>query len=155
MVENLEQTPAGQVVIQPAGWRDLNAVRSLEKVCFPKDAWPLLDLVGVLTLPNVVRLKAELEGALIGFIAGDVRPAEKIAWIATIGVLPEHRQRGIGKALLQACERQLGVPRVRLCVRAANQEAIQLYLNEGYRKTEIWAKYYQDGEDALVMEKAL
>ena len=155
MVENLEQTPAGQVVIQPAGWRDLNAVRSLEKVCFPKDAWPLLDLVGVLTLPNVVRLKAEREGALIGFIAGDVRPAEKIAWIATIGVLPEHRQRGIGKALLQACERQLGVPRVRLCVRAANQEAIQLYLNEGYRKTEIWAKYYQDGEDALVMEKAL
>ena len=155
MVENLEQTPAGQVVIQPAGWRDLNAVRSLEKVCFPKDAWPLLDLVGVLTLPNVVRLKAELEGALIGFIAGDVRPSEKVAWIATIGVLPEYRRRGIGKALLQACERQLGVPRVRLCVRAANQEAIQLYLNEGYRKTEIWAKYYQDGEDALVMEKAL
>lgn len=155
MVNDLEQTPAGKVVIQPAGWRDLNALRSLEKVCFPKDAWPLLDLVGVLTLPNVVRLKAEFEGAMIGFIAGDVRPTEKVAWIATIGVLPEYRRRGTGKALLQACERQLEVTRVRLCVRATNQEAIQLYLNEGYSKAETWAKYYQDGEDALVMEKAL
>ena len=50
--------PGSSVVIEPATWRDLNALRHLEKVCFPLDAWPLWDLVGVLTLPNVVRLKA-------------------------------------------------------------------------------------------------
>ncbi len=155
MVDKAEEAPAGQVVIEPAGWRDLNALRVLEKVCFPKDAWPLLDLVGVLTLPNVVRLKAEAGGEMIGFVAGDVRQSAGLAWIATIGVLPEHRRHGVGRALLRACEERLEVPWVRLCVRASNQEAIQLYLNEGYHKTETWARYYQDGEDAIVMEKAL
>jgi len=41
--------------IQPAGLRDLNALRKLEKNCFEKDAWPLLDLIAVLTQSNVIR----------------------------------------------------------------------------------------------------
>jgi ribosomal-protein-alanine N-acetyltransferase len=155
MAAEFEDTPAGQAVIQQASWRDLNALRNLERVCFPKDAWPLLDLVGVLTLPNVVRLKAVVGEAMIGFIAGDVRPAQQIAWIATIGVMPEYRGRGIGKALLKACENRVDVPRIRLCVRQTNQEAIQLYLNNGYQRAGIWSNYYQDGEDALLMEKGI
>ena len=88
---------------------DLNEVlRQLESVCFPKDAWPLLDMLGVLTLPNVVRLKAVVGEQMVGFIAGDIRRVENVAWIATIGVLPEYRRRGIGTALLQACERAAG-----------------------------------------------
>ena len=97
--------------IVAASWRDLTALRRLEQVCFPKDAWPLWDLVGILTFPNVVRLKAMLDGDMVGFIAADIRPPEGIAWIATIGVLPEQRERGIGSALLEACEAQLDVER--------------------------------------------
>jgi ribosomal-protein-alanine N-acetyltransferase len=144
-----------QVIIELATWRDLNALRHLEKVCFPKDAWPLWDLVGVLTLPNVVRLRALSDSQLIGFIAGDVRPAESKAWIATLGVLPEYRGHGIGRALLEACEQRLGVRQVQLNVRASNQIAIQLYETSGYHRASIWPNYYQDGEDALVMEKEL
>lgn len=147
--------PGSAVLIEPATWRDLNMLRQLEKVCFPKDAWPLWDLVGVLTLPNVVRLRAIVDGQMIGFIAGDVRPSERLAWIATIGVLPEYRGRGIGRALLQACEQRLTTPHVRLNVRISNQAAIQLYQTSGYQRGGIWPAYYQDGEDALIMEKEL
>jgi ribosomal-protein-alanine N-acetyltransferase len=147
--------PGSAVLIEPASWRDLNALRQLEKVCFPKDAWPLWDLVGVLTLPNVVRLRAMVDSQMIGFIAGDVRPSERLAWIATIGILPEYRGRGIGRALLQACEQRIDLPRVRLNVRISNQAAIQLYQTSGYQRSGIWPTYYQDGEDALIMEKEL
>jgi ribosomal-protein-alanine N-acetyltransferase len=109
----------------------------------------------VLTLPNVVRLKAMEDGRLVGFVAGDIRRFEKISWIATIGVLPERRGQGIGAALLQACEAHLWehAERIRLCVRASNDTAIRLYLRAGYQKAGLWTRYYHDGEDAVVMEK--
>jgi ribosomal protein S18 acetylase RimI-like enzyme len=155
MVSEATSLPGSLATIQPATWRDLNSLRHLEQLCFPKDAWPLLDLVGVLTLPNVVRLKAEADGLMVGFVAGDIRSSQHLAWIATIGVLPDYRGRGIGRMLLEACEAQLRVPRVRLCVRTSNQTAIQLYLNSAYQRAGVWPNYYQDGEDALVMEKKL
>ena len=155
MVSDAISLPGSLPIIQPATWRDLNSLRHLEKLCFPKDAWPLLDLLGVLTLPNVVRLKAELDSLMVGFIAGDIRHSQHMAWIATIGVLPEYRGRGIARALLEACEAQIHEPKVRLCVRASNQAAIYLYQNHGYLQAGKWANYYQDGEDALVMEKQL
>jgi ribosomal-protein-alanine N-acetyltransferase len=133
----------------------LNAVRHLEAVCFPQDAWPLWDVIGILTLPNVVRLKAVMGEKVVGFVAGDVHRAEGMAWIATIGVLPECRSRGIGRALLQACEAQISTPRIRLCVRTDNQGAIRLYRQENYQDVGYWYHYYLDGSDALVMEKTV
>jgi [ribosomal protein S18]-alanine N-acetyltransferase len=141
--------------IEKASWRDLNAVRHLEQVCFPLDAWPVWDIIGALTLPNVIRLKAIHDGELVGFVACDVRPSEKLAWVATIGVLPEYRQHGVGAALLEASEALLDVERVKLCVRQTNQPAIRLYERYGYQKVSIWPRYYTNGEDALVMEKQM
>jgi N-alpha-acetyltransferase 10/11 len=141
--------------IQPASWRDLNAVRHLEKECFPQDAWPLWDLIGVLTLGNIVRLKAVVKDQMVGFIAADVQQGENIAWIATVGVLPEYRRRGIGSALLLECESRLNKPRLRLSVRRSNSLAVRLYEHLNYRQIDTWAGYYQDGEDALVLEKIL
>jgi ribosomal-protein-alanine N-acetyltransferase len=144
------------ITIEQAGWRDLGAVRRLEQVCFPKDAWPLWDIIGVLSFSNVVRLKAVTEsGLVVGFVAGDIHRAEGISWIATIGVLPEYQGRGIGRRLLEACEAQLPTRSVRLCVRKENMVAIGLYLRSGYVRISEWRRYYQDGADAVVMEKNL
>ena len=141
--------------IQAATIRDLSALRRLEHACFEKDAWPLLDLIAVLTWPDVVRLKAVEAGELVGFIAGDPRPSEGASWVATIGVDPRYQRRGIGRALLHACEERTKQPRMKLTVRMSNGPAISLYEKEGYRSVEIWKRYYNDGEDGIVMEKIL
>ena len=153
MVSTVSSAVQGAISIEVAHLRDLNALRQLEKVCFPQDAWPLLDLIGVLTFPNVVRLKASDGTRMVGFIAGDIRHNDNIAWIATVGVLPEYRRRGIGALLLEECESKLPYNAIRLCVRHTNQEAIRLYERYGYRGISQWRDYYQDGESALVMEK--
>lgn len=153
MVSTISSTVQGAISIEAANLRDLNALRHLEKACFPKDAWPLLDLIGVLTFPNMVRLKAVLDARMVGFIAGDIRHGEGRAWIATIGVLPEYRGRGIGALLLEECESRLPYNTTRLCVRQTNREAIRLYERFGYIPINQWKNYYQDGESALVMEK--
>jgi ribosomal protein S18 acetylase RimI-like enzyme len=136
-----------------ANLRDLVPLRHIEQACFPKDAWPLLDLIAVLTWPDVIRLKAVVDGRMVGFIAGDPRRTEGLGWIATLGVLPEYRRQGIGRALLLECEKRLNTARLRLCVRLDNSGAIRLYEQEGYSRVGTWTKYYNDGGDALVMEK--
>lgn len=134
---------------------DLNALRNLEKTCFPLDAWPLLDLVAVLSFPGVVRLKAVENGEMIGFVAAETRPHENADWIATLCVHPAYQRRGIGSQLLEACESQLSMPSIRLCVRANNNAAIHMYQRAGYLFIDTWWKYYRDGADALIMEKRL
>ena len=50
------------IPILNASLKDLNALARLERVCFSKaDAWPLLELVGVLVAPKTVRLKMEVD----------------------------------------------------------------------------------------------
>ena len=137
-----------------ASIRDLNTLRKLERICFEKDAWSLFDLIAVLSFPDVVRLKAVEDDLMVGFVAGDPRPSQGFAWIATIAVLPEYRRKGIGRALLHACEAQLKTPRLKLSVRATNHSAINLYEQEGYRSMDVWKAYYNDGENAIVMEKS-
>ena len=139
--------------ILPASLRDLGSLRRVEQACFPMDAWPLLDLIAVLTWPDVIRLKAIEDGLMVGFLAGDPRSSDHMAWISTIGVLPEYQRRGIGRALLRECEKRLPQPRLRLCVRLSNEPAIHLYQQEGYLSVDTWREYYNDKESALVMEK--
>ncbi len=139
--------------ILSANLRDLNGLRKLEQECFGDDAWPLIDLLTVLTLPGIVRLKAEVDGQFAGFVAGDPNAYEKVGWITTIGVSPAFRRMGIGSALLETCEERMRMPRVRLSVRKNNLPAITMYRSFGYTQREVWPKYYQDGEDALVLER--
>ena len=141
--------------IVPATWRDAFPLNQLEKICFPNDSWPLFDIIAALTFPNMVRLKAMVGPHMAGFILGDVRPFDDIAWIASLAVHPTYRSRGIGTELLKKCETQLNTPRVRLSVRISNESAIRLYKHNGYRVTGNWPNYYKGGEDALVMEKEL
>lgn len=141
--------------IQSANILDLGALRRLEEVCFDKDAWPFLDLIAVLTWPEVIRLKAVDSGEMIGFVAGDPRSSDGAAWISTIGVDPRFQRRGVGRALLRACEAQINLPRMKLTVRVSNLGAISLYEQEGYQMVDLWRGYYSDGEDGLVMGKTL
>ncbi len=141
--------------IQPASLFDLNDLRRLESLCFQEDAWPILDLMGVLTLPGIVRLKAVIAGRMVGFVAGDKRDPKGIGWITTLGVDPDYRRQGVGRSLLDACEAQIGLPRVRLTLRRSNLGAYSLYHKAGYIRYEVWPQYYSGGEDGIVMQKVL
>lgn len=136
-----------------ASWQDLNELRKLEDICFGEDSWPLWDLIAVLTLPKIVRLKAQVGGKMVGFIAGDPHPREQLGWIATLGVLPAYRRMRIAESLLVECEEALALPRIRLSVRRSNEPALALYRKAGYQMIETWRGYYHSGEDALVLEK--
>jgi ribosomal protein S18 acetylase RimI-like enzyme len=145
--------PNTNIEIVSASLFDLPTLRKLEKLCFPVDAWPLLDMIGALSLPNVVRYKAVADREMIGFIAGELRTASRTGWIATVCVHPDYRRRGIGEQLIHLCEHEMGQPRVRLSVRESNYGAINLYRVNGYIEIDRWRKYYKGGEDAIVMEK--
>jgi len=139
--------------ITPASYRDFSDFRRLFQKCFQRDAWPFLNIVAALTWPDLIRLKAVNKDQMVGFVIGDPRPSKGFAWIATIGVDPVFQRQGIGRALLIACEREVKQPRIKLSVRVSNNGAIALYEQEGYKMTDVWKNYYDDDEDALIMEK--
>ena len=140
--------------IQIANWRDFSQLNQLERACFrTEDLWPFWDLIGALTLPGLVRLKAVVDTQMVGFIGGECDFSRKFGWITTLGVLPAYRRQGIALALLERCEKTLDLPAIRLSVRASNQPAISLYEGRGYVIINRWKNYYVGGEDALVLEK--
>lgn len=147
--------PGSGIKIKSATWRDVKELYQLEKVCFQADAWPMLDVLGVLTLPQLIRLKAVDHEIMVGFIAADLRHIQQTAWIATFAVLPDFRREGIGTALLETCESKIRLPRIRLSVRQSNKPAIELYKKYGYRQVDIWSAYYKGGDNALIFEKIL
>lgn len=139
----------------PATLRDLIPLRRLEKLCFPLDAWPLLDMIGALTFPNTVRFKVRDAEEIVAFIVGEVRGSTRTGWIATVCVHPDYRRQGIAEALLRLCEQEMSQPRIRLTVRESNLGAIKLYQANGYYEVSRWKQYYKGGEDGVVMEKIL
>jgi len=76
------------------------------------------------------------------------------AHIATIASHPELRGCGLGKWLLLALLDQAvqkGARCSTLEVRASNSPARQLYLSLGYGQVGERRRYYEDGEDAIIM----
>jgi ribosomal protein S18 acetylase RimI-like enzyme len=139
--------------IIPAGLSDLAQLRVIEQTCFPQDAWPLLELIAVLCIPGLTRLKAVIGDKMVGFAGCEVKHLKGEGWITTIGVLPEYRRTGIASALLDECERQIEMPLIKLSVRKSNISAQKLYFERGYHLNGVWKSYYEGGEDALILEK--
>ncbi|MDY6867794.1 MAG: N-acetyltransferase [Chloroflexota bacterium] len=140
--------------ITDADWRDYTQLKALEKTCFEsRDRWPFWDLLGILTLPGMIHIKAVADGHLIGFIGGEREMPRKMGWVTTLAVLPSWRRRGIASALLAKGEEALAMPTIRLSVRASNHGAVSLYKERGYTQVDRWVQYYAGGEDALVFEK--
>ena len=149
----LLERQAIQYQISQATWRDLISLRRLEKENFELDAWPMIDLLAVLLMPGIVRLKAVAGDAMIGFIGGERRSDNGIGWIVTLAVSVPYRRKGVARALLRACESTLHTRRFRLSVRRSNLAAIRLYQSEDYIQVDTWKQYYSGGEDALILEK--
>lgn len=92
---------------------------------------------------------------IVGFIVSQKYYGQ--GWITSLDILPEHRRVGIGALLIAASEehyKQMGSKKIFLEV-AADNPAQTLYFKMGYRVTKFFKKYYDDGNDGLVMTKSL
>ena len=95
----------------------------------------------------------DVTGKPVGFIAGTRVESRKVR-IMLLGVLPEYRNRGIGKQLLDAFRMRAmleGYISIILEVRTSNIEARRFYLRNGFRETDILLRYYRDGGDGVRM----
>ena len=99
---------------------------------------------------------AEENGTLVGFIAGISEDED--ARILMLAVIGDFRRRGIGTALLNSfinsCNLN-GIRKIYLEVRISNVGAIRFYKSLGFAEGSIYPRYYEDGEDALIMWKSL
>src|SRR5688572_12377759 len=154
MVDVASNTSSYPYRVVQVSLRDVHAIRHLEQVVFPLDAYTYLSLTTLLMWPGGANFKAmDRRGNLVGFVAGSPNYGTRIDWIVTLGVHPEHRRHGLGRHLLSVCESHMTLPTIRLTVRVSNQGAIRLYESEGYQRVYIEPHYYNDGEDGIVMEK--
>jgi len=95
----------------------------------------------------------DASGALAGFVLGR-RVDRDVVEVDLVAVAPERRRAGIGRALLEeliAAERDGGVTEFRLELAASNAAALALYSAVGFVVVGRRARYYPDGEDALLL----
>ena len=79
-------------------------------------------------------------------------------YVAEIAVSPERRREGRASRLLAAAFERLrdeGCSRVTLSVHPDDAGARRLYESLGFRETGRESEYYDDGSDAIVMERDL
>ena len=134
---------------------DLEILAKMEQSCF-KDPWSKELLEDTFKYPYYHCYLAEEEGQVCGYCCLIVLFED--AEIGNIAVDAAFRGRGIATELMKTMHkkaRDLGAKRCLLEVRVSNAPAIALYEKFGYQRYGVRAKYYEDGEDAFVMEKTL
>ena len=130
------------------------AVARLEALCFP-DPWSEASVAAELENPLSLWLVAVEDGAVIGYAGAQA--VLDAADIMNVAVAPDHRRRGIARALLLRLEqemRQRQVASLTLEVRASNLDAQALYAALGYQEVGCRPNYYlHPREDALILRK--
>jgi ribosomal-protein-alanine N-acetyltransferase len=141
---------------------DLGAVTRINQVCLPENYTDFffIDLARRFSETFIV---AEENGEVVGYIMCRIEVGlsnfgfgglAKKGHVVSVAVMPEHRRRGVGTALVtKATEgmRTYGAKQCYLEVRMTNEEAIGLYKKLGMEVTRTIHGYYADGEDAYVM----
>lgn len=151
--------PPTSYEVQPLTSKHLKEVLRLNLRCFKNgENYTKYTFNYLLEMPNglsyrVVTANGEMAAFL--FVAVDMKG---IGHITTIGVAPEHRQRGLAKMLLEKAEnalRERETYTVVLEVRVGNTTAQNLYRACGYTITQKVSKYYNNGEDCFIMVKSI
>ncbi|MEO0138923.1 MAG: N-acetyltransferase [candidate division WOR-3 bacterium] len=110
--------------------------------------WHYSSVLGYIKMGSKVFL-AELEGKPVGFAF--FRKFNEELWELTlIGVLPEHRGKGIGKALLEESLKSIK-GEIQLHVQTNNVAAIRLYERFNFVREKVLRGFYSDGSDAYLM----
>lgn len=142
----------GEIVICPMTEADLDAVLEIEQASFPRP-WTREHFSYEVHTPACFPMVAMVEGSLAGYICPMLVLDE--GHILDVAVSPQMRGRGIGRLLVERALldcRERGAAFVSLEVRRSNDSAISLYRAIGFAETGIRKRYYENGEDAVLME---
>ena len=148
----------GGLVIREARPDDLDAVDQLERGSFTSDRVSRRSLRDFLRAPHRPVIAATVDGELAGYALVSLRKGARRVRIYSIAVDQRFARRGVGRALLQACDhyaRRHGRGALTLEVRYDNAPAIALYESLGFRLVGEHAHYYADGATALRYQKSL
>jgi ribosomal-protein-alanine N-acetyltransferase len=146
------------IVYRQANAFDLPVFVSLDEELFPYSPWSASQYKEEFSSPTrhfVVALDAEQ--SIVGY-AGVFAPGAAEADILTVGVVPEHRGKGIAKALIALITdwaNAQGSTAMMLEVKTDNSEASGLYEAVGYVKLNVRTDYFGPGLDAQVMRLEL
>lgn len=136
----------------------LDGVCFIESVAFDSDRFSRRQFRYLLERANAV-FKVALSGELvIGYSILLTRRNWHHMRLYSLAVEPTFSGRGIGSRLLLDAENEAQANHarsLRLEVRKTNGRALSLYGKQGYLKVREISQYYENGDDAIVMEKFL
>jgi ribosomal-protein-alanine N-acetyltransferase len=149
---------AGSTVrVRPAERADLLAVTRIERASFPQP-WPYdaferyLDARGFLVAVDPDH-DGGLAGPVVGYVVGDTvdNHGRRLGHVKNVAVDPDYRGDGVGTTLLERVLAAMDATSVKLEVRESNDGARALYRRFGFEPLRRVPRYYDDGEDAVVM----
>jgi ribosomal-protein-alanine N-acetyltransferase len=142
--------------IVPLTEAELDDVLAIENGAFPRP-WTRQHFLDELASPlAAARIALTGDGEVAGYIC--CRTIIDEAEILDVAVAPAWRRCGVGALLVRwalADCRHRGVITVGLEVRVSNRAAIALYHDLGFHEAGRRRGYYENGEDALLMQCAL
>jgi ribosomal-protein-alanine N-acetyltransferase len=156
----------GEIMLRKFAMSDLANVTQINTACLPENYTDIFFVDLYRRYPETF-VVAEEDGEIVGYIMCRIEMGlsnfglsgvAKKGHVVSVAVLPEHRRKGVGKALvLKALEgmRGYGAKQCYLEVRVTNQEAISLYKKLDFDVARTIHGYYADGEDAFVMSVKL
>ncbi len=144
------------MTVRKCRYEDILAVAELEKECFRGENWSFGTLASAFGNPAYCMLVAEEDGEIIGY--GCTCTSCESCDLENMLVAEGYRRCGIGSAVLSGLiddAQSRGAEKMFLEVRVSNSAALKLYLSFGFNGVYARTRYYSDGEDCLVMSKAL
>jgi ribosomal-protein-alanine N-acetyltransferase len=102
------------------------------------------------------RYLARVAGEPAGFLMISMQGAF-VGYVQLLGVAPEFRGRGVGKALIEYAERRIfrETPNVFICVSDFNQEAQGFYAKMGYQKIGELKNFIVAGHAEILLRKTI
>lgn len=132
---------------------DLDQVLAIENITFP-NPWRRSFFASDIARPDSLCIVAQSsDGRVVGYLVAWGRDE---AHLANVAVHSDWRRQGIGRQLMAAMMRwaaERGGSSVYLEVRASNEVAQRFYAGLGFIPTYRRKGYYENAEDAVVMER--
>ena len=142
-------------MIRPLTKADVAQILTVEKASF-QDPWTENMFLDSFDSNFFFGFVCEEAGEMLGYICGDAIYED--AQLMSVATAPAHRKKGVARELIAAFEKECkkrGAQGCFLEVRVSNIPASTLYQSVGYAPIGLRKRYYQDGEDAIVMQKIL